>query len=65
MVYQGAMTSCMLMIFSIKGIFIGFNRNKNDILLLVSIIIVKCFDVVLSGAIDLPFFFPVGCTTSC
>ena len=64
MVYQRAMTSCMLMIFSIKGIFIGFYRNKTDILFLVGIIIVKCFDIVVSGDINLPFLFPVGCTTS-
>ena len=50
--------------FSIKGIFIGFYRNKTDILFLVGIIIVKCFDIVVSGDIDLPFLFPVGCTTS-
>lgn len=49
MVYQRAMTSCMLMIFSIKGIFIGFYRNKTDILFLVGIIIVKCFDIVVTS----------------
>lgn len=53
-----------VLIFSIKGIFIGLYRNKTDILFLVGIIRVKCFDVVVSGDIDLPFFFPVGCTTS-